>query len=66
MTGDIRIRRRKDKYHVMEELGDGRYVTIEGGKCDSKEDAKKVKKLYLITKKTVKLFNGRKFKSILK
>ena len=44
MVGDIRIRRRKDKYHVMEEQGDGRYFTIEGGKCNSKEDAIKTKK----------------------
>lgn len=43
MVGNIRIRRRKDKYHVMEEQGDGRYFTIEGGKCNSKEDAIKLK-----------------------
>lgn len=43
MVGNIRIRRRKDKYHVMEEQGDGRYFTIEGGECNSKEDAIKLK-----------------------
>jgi hypothetical protein len=29
----------------MEEQGDGRYFTIEGGKCNSKEDAIELKKL---------------------
>ena len=57
MVGNIRIRRRKDKYHVMEEQGDGRYFTIEGGKCNSKEDAIKLKKRYLFVREKVRLFN---------
>jgi hypothetical protein len=57
MIGDIRIRRRKDKYHVMEEQGDGRYFTIEGGKCNSKEDARELKKRYLFVREKVRLFN---------
>ena len=54
MVGNIRIRRRKDKYHVMEEQGDGRYFTIE---CNSKEDAIKLKKRYLFVREKVRLFN---------
>ena len=57
MVGNIRIRRRKDKYHVMEEQGDGRYFTIEGGECNSKEDAIKLKKRYLFVREKVRLFN---------
>ena len=57
MVGDIRIRRRKDKYHVMEEQGDCRYFTIEGGKCYSKEDAIKLKKRFLFVREKVRLFN---------
>ena len=50
MVGNIRIRRRKDKYHVMEEQGDGRYF-------NSKEDAIKLKKRYLFVREKVRLFN---------
>lgn len=57
MIGDIRIRRRRNKYHVMEEQGDGRYFTIEGGKCNSKEEAREVKRLYLFVREKVRLFN---------
>lgn len=41
----------------MEEQGDGRYFTIEGGKCNSKEDAIKLKKRYLFVREKVRLFN---------
>lgn len=58
MVGDIRIRRRRNKYHVMEEQGDGRYFTIEGGKCNSKEDARKVKRQYLFVRNNVEAFNN--------
>lgn len=58
MIGDIRIRRRRDKHHVMEEQGDGRYFTIEGGKCNSKEEAREVKRRYLFVREKVRLFNG--------
>ncbi|MCS3310366.1 hypothetical protein NXW15_23745 [Bacteroides thetaiotaomicron] len=37
----------------MEEQGDGRYFTIEGGKCNSKEDAIELKK----TREKVRLLN---------
>ena len=46
MVGNIRIRRRKDKY-----------FTIEGGECNSKEDAIKLKKRYLFVREKVRLFN---------
>ena len=41
----------------MEEQGDGRYFTIEGGECNSKEDAIKLKKRYLFVREKVRLFN---------
>ena len=41
----------------MEEQGDGRYFTIEGGKCNSKEEAREVKRRYLFVREKVRLFN---------
>ncbi|SHF87186.1 hypothetical protein SAMN05444349_14141 [Bacteroides faecichinchillae] len=62
MVGDIRIKRRKDKYCVMVEQGDGRYFTIDGGKCDSKEEARTVKRSYQMVRNAVNKFNSKELK----
>lgn len=62
MVGDIRIRRKKGKYCVMVEQGDGRYFTIDGGKCDSKEEARTVKRAYQMTRDAVNSLNSKELK----
>lgn len=62
MVGDIHIRHIRDKYCVMLERGDGKLVTIKGGECNSKKEARIVKRKYKMVRNAVNKFNSKELK----
>lgn len=55
---EFRNKNGKVSFHVVQELGnDGQFRTIDGGMCDSREEAEKVRKSYKAVGKLVRQFN---------
>lgn len=55
---EFRNKNGKFSFYVVQELGnDGQFRTIDGGMCDSREEAEKVRKSYKAVGKFVRQFN---------
>lgn len=55
---EFRNKNGKSSLYVVQELGnDGQFRTIDGGMCDTKEQAEKVRKSYKAVGKLVRQFN---------
>lgn len=55
---EFRNKNGKVSFYVVQELGnDGQFRTIDGGMCDTKEQAEKVRKSYKAVGKLVQQFN---------
>lgn len=55
---EFRNKNGKFSFYVVQELGnDGQFRTIDGGVCDAKEQAEKVRKSYKAMGKFVRQFN---------